>query len=268
MYVPILLYHSISEKAAPPFKRWAVHPELFEKHLKYLREQDYTPLTVTQFVDLNRDTYLPERPVLVTFDDGFADFYTEALPLLQEYACPATLYITTAFVGHTSRWLAAQGEGDRPMLSWNQVRELPSRGVECGAHTCSHPQLDTLNLKGAREEVAGSKRALEQQLGQPVSSFAYPHGYHSSAVKKLVRQLGFTSACAVKHAMSNPADDPFALARIIVSADTNLVAFEGLLSGQVLPTTPLRERWQTKAWRLARRSARLLKNLTPKERRV
>ncbi len=257
--VPILLYHSVAEEVAAPFRPWAVSPAHFAAQLGYLREHRYTPLSISQLISL-RGARLPERPVAVTFDDGFADFYTDALPLLERYGCPATLYITTAYVGQTSRWLSAEGEGERPMLSWAQVRSLPGRGVECGAHTCTHPQLDLLSSAQARAEVAGSKGALEQQLGRSVDSFAYPHGYHSGLVKRLVQESGFNSACAVKHAMSTPEDDTFALSRIIVSADTEIGTFARLLAGYDLPTAPRHEGWRTKGWRLARRTARLLKH--------
>lgn len=263
--IPILLYHSMAEKVAPPFRLWAVSPAQFAAQLEYLREHHYTPLSVSQLISL-RGARLPKRPVVVTFDDGFADFYTDALPLLERYSCPATLYITTGYVGQTSRWLADEGEGERPMLSWAQVRELPERGVECGVHSCTHPQLDTLSVAQARAEVVSSKEALEQQLGQSVTSFAYPHGYYSGAVKRLVQEAGFSSACAVKHAMSTPKDDAFALSRIIISADTGLDAFAQLLGGHELPIAPQRESWKTKGWRLARRSTKVLKSLKRRNR--
>ncbi len=255
--VPILLYHSISEHTSPRFAPWAVSPALFASHLRHLRENGYTPLSVSQLAHLIAGARLPERPVAITFDDGFADFYTDALPLLERYDCPATLYITTDYVGQTSRWLAAEGEGDRPMLSWQQISELPGRGVECGAHTRTHPQLDTLSWGDAKAEIAGSKGALEAHLGA-ISSFAYPHGYHSPALKALVQNLGFTSACAVKHALSAPHDDPFALARLIVFADADLATFGALLRGDDLRVAPRGEAWRTKGWRLVRRAKRVL----------
>lgn len=270
MNIPILLYHSISEEVAPPFQKWAVHPERFSEQLSFLRTQGYTPITVSQLVEATTGgpKGLPERPVVMTFDDGFADFYTAAWPLLKKHDFVATLFLTTDYIGKTSRWLVAEGEGDRPMLSWEQVRELNRNGVECGAHTCSHPQLDTLRLAQARDEILGSKKALEYNLGKSALSFAYPHGYHSAATKKLVKQAGFSAACAVKHAMSRQNYDPFALARIIIEADTSLETFELLVSGQALRTATTHESLWTKGWRVARRSGRLLENLKLKEKQA
>lgn len=259
MNVPILLYHSIAERVAPGFQRWAVSPERFGEQLSYLRERRYTPLTVSQLTrSLGERLPLPEKPVVITFDDGFEDFYTAALPLLRAHKSVATLYVTTGYMEGTSRWLAAEGEGERPMMSWAQLQEVSRSGVECGAHTCTHPQLDTLSLKEAQREIMGSKRALEERLGRAVLSFAYPHGYHSPAVQKLVQQAGFRSACAVKHAMSSAQDDLFALSRIIIAGDTDIQTFGSLLEGRELRLAPFQETWKTKGWRLARRSAKVL----------
>ena len=114
MMVPILLYHSIAEDASPKFRRWVVHPGLFATHMAYLHDHGYTALTVSQFVQamISSDGHLPELPVVLTFDDGFACFHANALPVLRHYDFTATLYITTGFVGGTSRWLAREDAGE------------------------------------------------------------------------------------------------------------------------------------------------------------
>ncbi len=259
--IPILLYHSVSDQAAPQYRRWAISPDMFAKQVAYLHASNYTPVTVTHFVTAitGSSASLPDRPVLLTFDDGLADFYTGALPVLQRYDFPATLYVTTGFVGGTSRWLQHEGEGERPMLTWDQLGAICAGDVECGAHSRSHPQLDTLALPAARDEIVHSKYILEQQLGRRVASFAYPHGYHSPAVRRIVQEAGFTSACAVKHAMSSTADDRFALARIMITANTDMAEFARYLAGQGLDVAPVRQPVRTVGWRFARRGAALLK---------
>jgi peptidoglycan/xylan/chitin deacetylase (PgdA/CDA1 family) len=231
-----------------------VTPDDFSAHLARLAEDRYTPITVSALVrGLRGRRHLPERPVVITFDDGFADFLTGALPALRSYGFPATIYLTTGCIGGTSKWLWREGEGDRPMLTWQQVAELPAAGIECGSHSCSHPQLDVLPLSQARNEIERSRRELENHLGRVVETFAYPHGYHSAAVRQLVIRAGYSSACAVKHAMSAPSDDPYALARIVVARDTGPSAFAQLLSGLDLPVAPVRQRLSTRGWRVARR---------------
>ncbi|HEV2662753.1 MAG TPA: polysaccharide deacetylase family protein [Ktedonobacteraceae bacterium] len=254
--IPILMYHSVSEHATAKFRRFAVASALFHDHMAYLHQQNYTPLTVTQLLRARAqgNSSLPERPVVLTFDDGFADFYTAALPILQEYNFPATLYIVTAYVGATSLWLQHEGEAQRPMLNWEQVASISAAGIECGGHTHTHPQLDTLSATKAREEIVQCKRILEERLGQEIESFAYPFGYHTATTQRLVQEAGYTSACAVKYAMSSETDNPFSLARLIVSADTSVQALAALLTQEAPSVTTFYKRAATPAWRLARRS--------------
>lgn len=252
--IPILLYHSIDDIAAPAYRRWAVTPTAFAAQMAYLRQAGYHAMTVTELAQCLSATPadLPAKTVAITFDDGLADFYTAALPILLDYGFPATLYITTGYLEGRSRWLADVGEGERAMMSWAQIAELPAHGIECGAHTHSHPQLDTLPRRQARYEIVHSKRLLEEKLGRAVTSFAYPHGYHDKAMKQMVQEAGFTAACGVKHAISRPDDERFALARLIVAGETTLPQFADLVAGRGVALAPRHERPATKVWRLVR----------------
>lgn len=226
--------------------------------MAYLHQHLYTPITVTQFIDerAQESCSLPERPVVLTFDDGFADFFTDVLPVLKQYGFVATLYVTTAFINGTSRWLQREGETTRPMLNWSQLIEIGASGIECGAHSYSHRQLDTLPRSQAQDEIVQSKELLEQHLGQEVSTFAYPFGYHTAALRWQVRQAGYTSACAVKFAMSSEITDPFALARLMVRADTSVDAFAALLTGRSASVaTTIYKRARTPVWQFVRRSS-------------
>lgn len=230
--IPILMYHSISSHASPGFRPCIVSPETFEKHLIYLDQCRYTSVTVTQFVQAiaRGGDGLPPRPVILTFDDGYADFYTDALPALQRHGFSATLYIVTAFVGSTSRWLQHMGEGMRPMLTWEQLGEISASGIECGAHTHTHQALDVLTLAVVRDEIVRSKELLEEHLGVQVSSFAYPFGYYTARVRQAVRMAGFASACATKGTLSSLHDDPYTLARLAIKPDTGVHALDSALS--------------------------------------
>lgn len=257
--VPILMYHSVAHDASRRFKQFTVSPTLFAEQMAYLSEHAYTALTVTQFIAARSDSALPSRPVLLTFDDGFADFAFSALPILQKYGFSATLYVTTAYVDGTSRWLFREGEARRPMLTWPQLQEISDSGIECGAHSHSHYQLDVVSQSIVSEEVSLSKHILEQHLSKAVVSFAYPYGYYTSSVKELLRAAGFTSACAVKHAMSTVTTDPFSLARLMVGANCGIDSFASLLDGR-LPSLveSLYVRSRTPLFRLARQGTALL----------
>jgi peptidoglycan/xylan/chitin deacetylase (PgdA/CDA1 family) len=249
--VPVLMYHSVCNDPAPLLRDWAISPDLFREHLAFLAAEGYETLTVSEYaLRLHAPSWsLPERLVVITFDDGFADFVTGAVPALVDAGMRSTLYLSTAYGGDRSTWLGPDGE--MPMLEWSQITELPSAGVEVGAHAHRHLALDELDRATAQIEIVQSKNALEDHLGAPIESFAYPHGYHSRALKEMVRLAGFTNACGVKHALSGPGDDVFALSRIIVPPDATAHDLGALMHD--LRRAPRHEKIKTKAWRTVRR---------------
>ncbi|GHO83172.1 hypothetical protein KSZ_11780 [Dictyobacter formicarum] len=224
--------------------------------MSYLDAHGYTPITVTHFVQshANNVDALPERPVILTFDDGFADFLTHAIPILQKYNFTATLYVSTAFLDGTSLWLSREGESKRRTLTRDELRQIDTYGIECGGHSHHHPQLDMLPPHVAQEEIVTCKDSLEQTLGHQVYSFAYPFGYYTSQIRQCVYAAGYTSACAVRHMMSSEQTDPFALARLWVKPTTTPDVFGQLLEGvgqSALQTFYLQVR--TPVWRAIRR---------------
>ena len=252
--VPILLYHTVGEQCAEPYRRWAIPPGRFARHMAIIAEHGCRPVTVSALAaKLIRSEPVPARTVAITFDDGLRDFLTGAVPILQRSGYPATLYAVAGCLGATSHWLEPLGEGGRPMLSSDELREVASLGFEIGAHTMNHPQLDLLPDKSAFEEIRLSKTTLEEILGQPVLSFAYPHGYASPVTRRLVRDAGFTSACRVRHALSSTTEDCFALSRIIMTneiTDQDLALF---LEGSGLPISPPADRLLATGWRFVRK---------------
>jgi peptidoglycan/xylan/chitin deacetylase (PgdA/CDA1 family) len=250
--VPVLVYHSVCDSPAPLMRDWAVTPPRFEEHLAFLTSEGYTTMTVTDYAACLRDPAraMPERLVVITFDDGFADFAQHAAPTLAAARMTATLYVSTAYVGETSSWLGSAGE--QPMLTWSDIDDVAALGIEIGAHGHEHRALDELPGAKAQTNILESKNRLETHLGLPVESFAYPHGYHTRAIKEMVRLAGFTNACGVKHALSGPRDDVYALARVIVPPDADAARLHDLMVA--LPRASRHERMQTKAWRVVRRS--------------
>lgn len=232
--IPILMYHSISQSAKSVHAGYwnsCVPPVSFAAQMDYLSHSVHTILSVTQLIHaLGGKTPLPERPVVLTFDDGYADFYHSALPVLSRHNLTATVYVVTGCVGRTSLWLQRERQTGRAILTWNQIAEISDSGIECGAHTHSHPKLDTLPLTMAREEIRLSKDLLEQHLGQQVTSFAYPYGYYTSDIRRLVKEAGFTSACAVNYAMCSDKADHFTLERLAVTPNMDMKTFRACLT--------------------------------------
>jgi peptidoglycan/xylan/chitin deacetylase (PgdA/CDA1 family) len=249
--VPVLVYHSVCTDPAPLMREWAISPARFREHLAFLNERGYTTVTVSEYVDMLRFALpMPEQLALVTFDDGFADFATAALPALVEARVAATIYISTAYIGGVSSWLGPDGE--QPMLTWDAIDTIAAAGVEIGAHAHHHWPLDELDDVAAELEIGVSKKLLDRRLGRSIRSFAYPHGYHSRKIKAMVHRAGFDNACGVKEALSGPGDDEFALARIMLRGDASVEQLDALMRGS--SRAPRHERLQTKAWRVARRT--------------
>jgi peptidoglycan/xylan/chitin deacetylase (PgdA/CDA1 family) len=239
--VPVLLYHAITARPPPGLQGFTVHPRRFVEHLGVVRDAGRVGLTVSQLAAcLKGISQLPGLPVLVTFDDGYADFLNAAEDLLTS-RLPSTLYMTTGEIGSTG------------MLTSRQLQSL-DHGVEVGAHSRTHPRLDELSPARLRSEVFGSKADLEDVLRRPVRSFAYPHGDHDHTV----RQAVIDSAAAVKNAFSHDRDDPFAIARITVTAQMTAGRIRELLEGRDAPVAWSRERRRTRAYRAYRRMRRRL----------
>lgn len=253
--VPILLYHGVAPSAPPGLQPWVMHPDRFAAHLDLIVERGLTPLRVSDLVDAYRGAReMPERPVVITFDDGLADFAEHAWPALRSRDLTATLYVVAGAVGGQADWLDDIGGPPPAMLTADEVRALAADGCEIGAHSLTHPELDTLRRGAIGDEVARSRRELSDLLGTPVRSFAYPHGYHDRRVRDAVVRAGYDSACAVREALSSAADDTLALARVTLLHDVEVDDLAAVLDGRHHPVAPFAEPMRTKAWRVARRA--------------
>lgn len=251
--IPILLYHSIADDDGT-FGPWTLPPARFEQHLDVIEAHGCTALTVTELVErVAASAPLPARPVVITFDDGFEDTATTAWPLLRARSLPATVYVTTGPLAMQSNWSQFEASGRRRMLTREQVAAMDDEGCEIGAHTVTHPQLDCRTESDARAEILDSKRDLEQCLGHPIRSFAYPHGFHDRRTRSLVIQSGFDSAAAVKNAMSHSRDDRYALARLTVTADWDAERLFRALAGIGVARATPHEHLRTKVYRELRR---------------
>jgi peptidoglycan/xylan/chitin deacetylase (PgdA/CDA1 family) len=252
--VPILVYHSVS--ADPPgwIRPFSVAPALFRRQLDAIVASGASTLSVSQFANaIAQRIELPHPTVVITFDDGFADFASAASPALGERGLTATLYVTTGFLGG----LPDAQVADRPRGPWLEASELPelrAQGFEIGAHTHTHPQLDTLELADAQDEIERCKRHLENALDEEVRSFAYPHGYSDPPVRELVRDAGFESACACKNAFSSVDDNPYELARLMVRRTTSPDQIRRWVHGHGPRTAPFPELARTTIWRRFRRT--------------
>jgi peptidoglycan/xylan/chitin deacetylase (PgdA/CDA1 family) len=253
--IPILMYHSVADETRGELAPYTLSPALFRDHMLYLCDAGYASYTVSGLLaELDRGAPLSERVVAITFDDAYADFNEAALPVLAENGLTATLYVTTGVIGAYTDWVDAHPADRRRVLSQTQLEELVAAGVECGAHTRTHPQLDVLPADAAAGEIQGSKDDLEQRIGEAVRTFAYPYGYYDRSVRRKVVEAGFDSACAVGDLVCTAASDRYALPRQTVKAGTTVAQLEQILARSPSPLALPRTRAKELAWRTARRA--------------
>jgi peptidoglycan/xylan/chitin deacetylase (PgdA/CDA1 family) len=251
--LPMLMYHSIGTTTMAKFRAFAVDPAEFADQMDYLNSQGYQTLTAAEVaVRQATGTPLPERSLVLTFDDAYDDFYTAALPVLRKHGFSSTLYVPTGCVGTTAWFNAFMGGEVHPMMSWEALRDTLTEGVEIAAHSHTHPHLDLLPAARVRDEVTRSRGLLEDRLGTAVDGFAYPFGYWNRVARAAVADVGFRYAVAVADLRMSPGDDMFTLPRLTVRAG---IGVDGL--ARLLSTPPtLRRRAVSRARRAASRAVR------------
>ncbi len=202
--LPILLYHYVEyvrDRGDTIRQSLDILPPTFEEEVKTLQKAGYTFITMADFMDKSRR--LPPKPVVMTFDDGYRDFYTDVFPILKKYNAKAVAYIVPGFL-------------DQPnyMDKW-MVEEIAKSGlVEIGAHTVHHLYLAGISEEAARDEIVRSKIMLEQELRVPVTAFAYPYGAFDLQAIKIVHAAGFTSAVSTILGIDASTENQFYLFRI------------------------------------------------------
>lgn len=232
---PILVYHSIDDDPPAWISPLTVTPRTFSSHLDVIADCGRDAVTVSQFVHALRSGEADRPLVLITFDDGFADFARNALPALARHELASTLYVTTgALVGRRESVLPPA-----EMLESSTLGELEAARVEIGSHTHTHRQLDLLAPDEVEQELTMSGRLLEDELGHEVASFAYPYGHWRPRILPRLKKTGFSSACAVGNWVCRPSSETLTLPRLMVKSTTDLATIERWVSGE---DPPFRER--------------------------
>ncbi len=210
----ILMYHLIRAPQTPGEARYACPPKRFYRHLAWLKAN--RPLVSLAQIEaaFAGKTTLPKGAVAITLDDGHGDNYAHAFPIAQKLKVPITIFLATAYLGQTNRWM--KGFSQHPMLTWEQVQEMHRYGVAFGAHTATHPRLPELTPAQVKKELLNSKRAIEEALGIPCRHFAYPYGALDEATRDLVAECGYTLACSTRSGFNHLGRDPLVLHRIEV----------------------------------------------------
>jgi peptidoglycan/xylan/chitin deacetylase (PgdA/CDA1 family) len=210
--VPILTYHKMGpHPRGVQIKGLYASQQLFATQLAELRQAGFTTIGLDQVVSTAQT---PRRSIVLTFDDGCQNIHQLALPILNQERLRATVFLVTSCLGQLNFWETAVGEVPEPLMNPSQIHEWIAAGHEIGSHTLTHPYLTRLSQAKAQEEVAASKKKLEDTFGVPVRHFCYPYGDWNEAVRELVIESGYHTACTTQFGINTAATSPFALCRI------------------------------------------------------
>jgi peptidoglycan/xylan/chitin deacetylase (PgdA/CDA1 family) len=222
--LPVMTYHRISLATTNDM---TVTPELFHRHMQFLADNNYNPITMDQWCDavLNGEE-LPDKPVMITFDDAWETQYKNAVPVLNEFGFKATFYAYTAVVGN------------RTTMTYNQLSNLVQQGHNVGCHSATHSNLtkpfksedaEKFRARLIRETV-NAKKTIEKNIGSPVKHFCYPYGYYNTNLIAILKNAGFVSGVTVNPAPNSPDSPLFEIGRYIIAPWTNVKKLENKLA--------------------------------------
>ncbi len=210
-HVPILTYHSLDDSGSVI----SVAGAEFSRQMKMLREWGYTGMRLGDLLDVwEGKAEPPNNPVVIVFDDGFRTILDYAAPALDEIGFGATVFVVADYCGRKSDWPGQPPEAPRlPLLSWDDLKSLANSGFEIGAHTLTHPPLTRISIEEAEKEIAGAKQVIEDKLGTPVKTFAYPYGL-SDRLRRDIAKKQYQGACGVDLRVASRNDDRYDLPRV------------------------------------------------------
>jgi peptidoglycan/xylan/chitin deacetylase (PgdA/CDA1 family) len=247
--VAVLCYHSIAAQTTPNFAALTVDPALFAEQMAALHE---CRLDVIRFSDVPAALAQGRGAVAISIDDGLADAADNACPVLARLGMTATLFVPSGYIGGRSGWLPG-ADGQRPILSRQAVESLASDGFEIGSHGRMHLAADVNDPELVQSDARASRLELEDCIGRPVTSFAYPFGYHSAAGQRAVRAAGYRQACAVGDLPARTGDNRWALPRLQVDNHTTPAALLQMVAWRPRPPARAWARAKQSVWHMGRR---------------
>ncbi len=227
--IPVLLYHSIDDSGSVT----SVAPRTFREHMQYLNRRGYETISLAKYVEYLQTGLKPRKKlVAVTFDDGYKNNHTEAMPILRKYGFTATIFVATDYVGKTSSWARLDSIPELPLLSWSEIKEMNDLGIEFGSHTCGHTRLTQLSEVEMETELVRSKAKLEAKLNKAVTFFCHPYGCSDHRTRRKAKECGYLSAFgSLDFSSSNSRDSLYDLRRVGTAHFSSLWDFKAGLLG-------------------------------------
>jgi len=212
--IPILTYHSIRPYypgITNLVKEYTVPPDIFDDQMKYMRDNGFTPIVPDDIVNyFTSGKALPQKPFMITLDDGWKNQFRYAFPILKKYNYPAVFYVYKNVIDK------------KVFLTWSEINTLSSSNMIIGNHTWSHPELPKITSSTAlQQEIVDSKKSIEIHIGKTIDTFAYPFGEYNDQDVSLVKQAGYSSARALRGCIYQSGDILFTLCGVIITGDFN-----------------------------------------------
>lgn len=243
--VRILCYHRVLElpRTKDSVCQITVSPSSFDEQMAFLYRNGFNVITLDEFINYRHNQKKPEpRTVVITFDDGYADNYVLAFPILKKYGFVATFFMATDFIDADEifPWLklsdVMQSHAREKKQYWlpltrQHILDMANQGATFGSHSQSHCRLTKVDSVQATEEINGSRRHLENTLLRPVKCFCYPYGSFNESIKNLVKSAGYEAAVTVKGGSNSLESDPFELKRTSIGNDDSLTRFKRKVEG-------------------------------------
>jgi peptidoglycan/xylan/chitin deacetylase (PgdA/CDA1 family) len=234
--LPILMYHSLSddpENGVMAYYKTNTAPAVFRRQMDFLAAAGYKTLDLAQTVKrMQSGQPFDERSVVITFDDGFRDFYQHGFPALDKHGFTATVFLPTNFIGETRRSFK-----NTECMTWPEVKELRKAGIGFGSHTVNHIELVKVPREQVERELRESRAEIEQQLGETVTTFAYPYGFpqenrsFARDFRDLLIQAGYDCCVTTMLGRVRPGDDPYCLKRLPANSLDDEAIFQAKLEG-------------------------------------
>lgn len=234
--IPILMYHSISEKqkfVKHPYFSTTTSPSVFNVHLDYLSQHHYKVIKLSQIPEYLNQTNSVQKVAAITFDDGYMNFYENALPLLKKNDFSATMYVPSGLIDEKENRVLE----DLLLMNWNQLRECLANNIEIGSHSLTHGVLVNKSRLSLEKELKNSKEILEQKLDAGISTFAYPYRFpaENSAfieqLKAILQGVGYKTGVTTNIGLATKKSNCLILSRIPANEYDDLQLFAAKLNG-------------------------------------
>jgi peptidoglycan/xylan/chitin deacetylase (PgdA/CDA1 family) len=247
----ILAYHEICEipKALKRKHLFNVTPDMFEKQMEFLSKYNYKVIELKRLIShINKKITLPKKAVVITFDDGYQNNYTNGFNILKKYKYPATIFLATDYIDSVEifPWFKGISKNHAHIekywkpLTWQEIKKMSNENIDIGSHTSSHTNIRKLKVETFEKEIKKSKQIIEKKINKNVCLFSYPYSYPKYrksfqkmlfSSKMILKKYGFIGACTTIIGSNTLSSDPYSLKRIQIQNNDTLQCFMAKLSG-------------------------------------